>query len=473
MQKLIANRLRSMVKRIINLSKTLRMTIILACFGISLQAQSELLIDKVIGRVGTESILISDVENQYSYQVQRYPEAGNDLKCEILQSILAQKLIVHQAKLDSIEIPQDQIEASLQFRIDNVLRQMNGDESQFEDYYDMTINEMRDNLREDLEHQMLAEQMQSKVINEVRITPKEVKEFFRQIEPDSIPYLNAEVELIEIVAAPEVNKEERAKALQQIIDIRKRIVDGGESFEDLAIIYSDDPGSGSRGGDLGKAERGVYVQEFEAAAFGLEDDEISEPVESEHGFHIIKMIKRHGNKIHVKHILVKPNITQDDKDISRAKLDSLKLRIEADSISFRNAVKSYSMEDVPSYHNNGAIQNPTTGKPSFETAELPSDIYFAIEDLEVGDITETLEYPLPTGETYYRLILLESKTRPHKASLDQDYNKILNFAKESKKNEYFSKWLENKLKETFVELDSKYLVCPEINKLLEVDQFNN
>jgi peptidyl-prolyl cis-trans isomerase SurA len=444
--------------------------------GISLcevEGQQEIVIDKVIARVGTESILISDVENQYSYQAERFPGESDELKCEILQSLVAQKLIVHQAKLDSIEVPVDQLEANLDFRIQNVLRQMNGDESFFEEYYGMTINEMRDNLRSDLEQQMLAEQMQNKVISEVNITPKEVKEFFSNIPVDSIPFLNAEVELSEIVIAPEINEEERSKALQQIVDIRKRIIEGGESFEELAVVYSDDPGSGSRGGDLGFAERGIYVQEFEAAAFSLDDGEISDPVESVHGFHIIKMIERRGNKIHVKHILVKPNITQVDLDRAKAKLDTIKMEVEEGKMSFEEAVTLYSNDEVPSYHNNGRMQNPNSGKYSFETAELPSDIYFAIEDIEVGEITDPIEYPLPTGETYFRLIKLESKTRPHRASLEKDYTKILNFAKESKKNEYFSQWLEDKLKETFVELDRKYLVCPDLEELLVESKLND
>ena len=442
----------------------------LLAFSKPLCAQENLVIDKIIAKVGTEYILLSDVESQYSFASERAGDGSLDLKCEILQSLVGQKLIVHQARLDSIEIPADQIEASLDFRIDGVLRQMNGDEAFFEDYYGMTINEMRENLREDLEQQMLVERMQNELLNSVTITPKEVKEYYAEIPQDSIPYLSAEVEISEIVVKPEVNAIERAKALQQIIDLRKRIVEGGENFEELATKYSDDPGSARNGGDLGYAERGIYVQEFEAMAFSLEENEISDPFLSVHGYHIIKMIDRRGNKIRVKHILIKPNITSDDMDLAKVKLDSVRIAIDSSKMTFRDAVKRYSIEDVPSYHNGGRIQNPATQKALFDMADLPSEIYFAIEELEVGDVSTPLEYPLPTGEKYYRIIKLDSKTKPHRASLEQDYTKIQEYAKESKKNVYFSDWLENKINSTFIEVDKAYLNCPSLNRMIEGDK---
>ncbi len=442
-------------------------TLLIICSGIIVNAQERLLIDKVVCKVGTETILLSDVESQYSYAADQTAGLNPNLKCEIFQSIIGQKLIIHHAKLDSVIVSDDELEANLNFRIDGVLRQMNGDEALFEEYYDMTVNEMRDNLREDLEHQMLAERMQGKIINEVEITPKEVKEFFRSIPFDSIPYLNAEVEISEIVVKPEVNEDERIKALDKVSDIRKKIVEGGEDFGELAIKHSDDPGSGSRGGDLGFAERGTYVQDFEATAYALEENEISDPVETEFGFHIIQMIKRAGTKIKLRHILIKPTITDDDKSKAQIKLDTIKAQIERAEITFSQAVKKYSFEDVPSYHNNGSIQNPNTGKTTFETAELPTEIYFAIEEMDVNDVSTSLEYPLPTGEVYYRIIQLQSKTRPHKASLEMDYTKILNYAKESKKNEYFSAWLEEKLKDTYIDIDRNFLNCPDLDKFIQ------
>ena len=436
---------------------------------LQLTAQDRMIIDKVIARVGTESILLSDVEEQHSYAITQGGEDTPELKCQILESLMGQKIIVHQAKLDSVIISDEEIESSLDFRIEQVLRQMNGDEKFFEEYYQMTVTEMRENLRDDLEHQMLAERMQSSVLNEVNITPSEVKTFFKSIPTDSLPFLNAEVEVAEIVVKPQINEEERLLSLKKILDIRKRIIEGGEDFAELSKKYSDDPGSGSRGGDLGFAERGTYVQEFEAAAYVLEKGEISEPVETQFGFHLLELIERRGNKIHLRHILIKPEITSADNELAKVHLDSVKAMIVNGEMTFTEAAKKHSEEEVPSYHQNGMLQNSRTGKYAFETAELPSEIYFAIEEMNVNDISETLEYPLPTGEVYFRIVQVVSMTKPHRASLEQDYSKILNFAKESKKNEYFTAWLEEKVGSTYIKIDSDYLTCPSIEELLNVN----
>lgn len=439
----------------------------LVCLATQLSAQDKFLIDKVIAKVGTENILLSDVESQYSYSVEQAGFADPDMKCQIMQSLIGQKLIVHHAKLDSIVVLEEEIESNLDFRIDQVLRQMNGDEQFFEEYYGMPVNEMRENLREDLNQQMLAERMQMQILDEVSITPKEVKQFYKSIPVDSIPYLNAEVELQEIVLKPEVNADEKAKALKKILDLRKKIINEEADFADLAKTYSDDPGSGSQGGDLGFAVRGTFVPDFEAAAYSLEKREISDPIETEYGYHILQLLERRGNKINIRHILIKPELTEEDNIKTKTKLDTIKAQIEREEITFSEAVKKYSHDKTPSYHNNGSLLNPNTGGPSFQTSELPSEIYFASEGLEIGDITDPLDYPLPTGETHYRLIKLVSKTRPHKASLEEDYSKIQRYAKESKKNEYFSNWLEEKFQNTFIKVETGYMECPELDKMIK------
>lgn len=443
--------------------------IILCLVGLCTQisAQDRFLIDKVIAKVGTETILLSDVESQYSYTAEQAGYAEPGMKCEIMKSLIGQKLIVHHAKLDSVEVLEEEIESNLDFRIDQVLRQMNGDEQFFEEYYGMPVKEMRENLREDLRQQMLAERMQMQILNEVSITPKEVKEFYRSIPVDSIPYLNAEVELQEIVLKPEVNADEKAESLKKVLELRKKIINEEADFGDLAKTYSDDPGSGSQGGDLGFVERGTFVPDFEAAAYSLEKREISDPIETEYGYHILQLLDRRGNKINVRHILIKPELTEDDNLKAQAKLDTIKAQIEREEITFSAAVKKHSYEKIPSFNNNGILRNPNTGGVSFQTSELPSEIYFASEGLEVGDITAPLEYPLPTGETYYRLIKLVSKTRPHKASLEEDYSKIQRYAKESKKNEYFNNWLEDKFQSTFIKVEAGYLECPELDRLMK------
>jgi len=441
--------------------------IILMFLVTNLIGQEKLVIDKVIAKVGGEQILLSDVEAQYAFAQEQEGNSGEEFKCSILESLIGQKMIVHQAKLDSIVVGEDEVNAQLDFRIDGVLRQMNGDEAFFQEYYGMTVVEMRENLREDLEKQLLAERMQQQILSEVEITPSEVEAFFGSIPQDSIPYMNSEVEIGEIVLKPEVNETEKTKSLKTILDLRKRIMEDEEDFATLAAKYSDDPGSGSRGGDLGFAVRGSFVPEFEGAAYSLDKGEISEPVETEYGFHIIQMIERRGNRIHLRHILIKPEITNDDLDKTVAQLDSIKSEIENEEITFAEAVKKYSLDAVPSFHNNGRVQNPNNGKSFFETNELPPEVYFATEEIQVDQITAPLEYPQPSGESYYRIIQLQSRTKPHRASLATDYTKIQLFAKQSKKNEYFNTWVNDKMKSTYIDIDKNYITCPNIDEILE------
>ncbi len=440
--------------------------LLLIGFCAQISGQDTMLIDRVIAKVGNETILLSDIESQYGFAVQQSGFPDPSVKCDIMDGLIGQKLIVHHAKLDSVIVSPEEVESNLDFRISQVLRQMNGDEEFFEQYYGMTVATMRGNLREDLEQQLLAERMQQTLLNQVTITPREVKEFFHSIPTDSLPYLNAEVELAEIVINPKVNSDEKAKALKKVLEIRQRILDGAD-FGSEAQTYSDDPGSGAQGGNLGFAERGTFVPEFEATAYGLEKGELSDPVETEFGYHIMELLERRGNKINIRHILVKPEITDADQEKARTELDSVKAQIQRNEITFQAAVKKYSYDKIPSFNNNGMLQNPNTGKTTFETAELPSEIFFAVEDLEAGDITDSMEYPLPTGETYYRIIKILDKKKPHRASLEQDYAKLQQYARESKRNEYFNNWINEKLESTYIQLEEGYLDCPNLDIYLK------
>jgi peptidyl-prolyl cis-trans isomerase SurA len=440
-------------------------TALLSGMAFSTNAQS-MIVDKVIAKIGSELVLLSDLEDQYQYIAKQQPGIGPDAKCGIMENLIAQKVIIYQAKLDSVEVTDAELDAQLDYRFESILRQMNGDEEFFKEYYGYTVSEMRDRVREDQKQQILAEKMQGSLIGSVTITPKEVEEFYNSIPADSLPFLNAEVEISEIVMAPQVNAEERQKTLEQITQVREDIIAGKISFEEAAKKYSSD-GTASRGGDLGFAKRGVYVPAFEATAFQLKKDEISDIVETEFGFHIIQLIERRGNSIHVRHVLMSPKITPADEELARQVLDSIRTEIENDSLSFEVAVKRHSLKDTPSYGNSGRIKNPKTGNTFFETNDLDPDIYFEIIDLEPGQLTKVFEATDLRGGKLFKIIKLVSETRPHKANLEQDYNKIALFAKESKKNIFFNEWVSEKMEETYIKVDNNYNFCENLDQWID------
>lgn len=431
-------------------------TVLLGLMPISGRAQ---VIDRVVGKVGSEFILLSEIEEEFSYAKTKSPGLPEDLKCDILDNIIAQKLVVYQAKIDSVDVTDEEVELQLDFRFESVLRQMNGDEAFFQEFYGASIAQMKERYKDDQKSKILAEKMQQKLISEIEITPKEVEEFYKSIPYDSIPYFKSEMEISEIVLVPTVNDEERSKALNKITELRNQVVNNEATFSDIASKYSQDPGSALRGGDLGFAKRGVYVPEFEATVFSLAKEELSEVIETEYGFHFIQQMERRGNAVRARHVLIKPEITDADLKIAEKKLDTIRRLILADSMSFEAAVKKYSLKSSPSYSNAGRVKNQNNNSTFFSADDFDPDTYFAIFELKKGEISKPLEISLPGGKKAYRIIRLNSISKPHKANLKQDFDKIANFAKESKKNEYFLKWLDKKRSSTFIYVDPMFGHC--------------
>ncbi len=437
-------------------------TLLLSLASLQLLAQDRQLVDYVVSKVGDEIILLSDVELKFKYEEERRGYLPEEAKCSFLEQIMGEKLLVNQAKLDSIIVDDGMVEQQLSGRIDQILGMMNNDISQFESYYGKTVAEVRNEMREDLKSQLTAERMQSEVMANIQITPKEVKQYFDEIPKDSLPYFSSEVEVGEIVVNPKVSPEEREKSIKKLEDIRARIL-AGEDFGELARLYSDDAGSARLGGDLGLQKRGTFVPAFEAAAYNLTEGELSEIIESEFGFHLIELLERRGNLIHTRHILVKPEITEADLEQTVAYLDSIRQIYQTDSVSFEEMVKRYSDEKVQSYNNGGRMLNPATGNTFFETAQLDVDIFFAIDTLEEGEMSAPIEFTKQTGEIVYRVILLQSRTKPHQANLSQDYTKIKNAAIEARKSSYLNDWLEEKVQSTYVEIAPAFLSgCPNL-----------
>ncbi len=432
-------------------------------------AQTRSIIDKVVAKVGGEIILLSEIEEQFSAVKAERGVLPDSFRCIILDNLLTQKLLLNQAKLDSVTVTDEEVEAQLTARIDRILKLMNGDISQFEAYYGRTISEVKSQFRRDLRDQIMVERLQSQLMTEASVTPSEVKSFFETIPKDSLPFFSSEVEVREIVYYPKANSTERERAITRLEELRRRIVEDGEDFAEIARVHSDDA-SARAGGDLGWAKRGDYVAEFEATVYNLERDEISEVIESEFGFHVIQLLERRGNSVHARHILVDPEITEPDLAMAYSKLDSVRTLILSDSISFSKAVKRFSTEKVQSYNNDGRMVNPSTGSTVFEISELEPEIYFAIDTLEAGDITTPIGFLDFRGKKGFRIVLLESRTKPHKASLNLDYSKIRQATLEQKQNIFINEWVEGKIASTFVEIDPFFKSCPILRKWNKSDR---
>jgi len=419
------------------------------------------IIDKVIATVGGELLLLSEVEDQYALSLAQQGDLPEDARCAIVGQLLANKLLINQAKLDSVEVSEAEVQTQLDARIERILSYMNGDIEQFEAYYGQSIGAVKEQFREDLRNQIMTDRMRSQIMSNVSVTPSEVKDFFNSIPTDSLPYFSSEVEISEIVMKPEVNAEEKKSAIEQLEEIRAEIISGETDFPTMAETYSMD-GSARLGGDLGWASRGKFVPEFEAAAYKLEDQEISEVVETQFGFHLIQMLGRRGNSINVRHILIRPDITDADLELTYNKLDSIRQLILNDTITFSRAVKKFSYEDMQSYSNDGRMQNPVTGNTFFEVGDLDPDIYFTIDTMDVGGISAPFSFK-QGNERFFRILKMESRTQPHTADLEQDYAKIQQAAIESKRNGFINDWVEERIGGTFISIDARYNGCPNLS----------
>ena len=427
-----------------------------------MSAQDTIILDKIVAKVGGEVIFHSEVSEQMAMMRERKMNPGRKEQCTILESLMAQSMLVHYAKIDSIKVTDDEVEAEIDARMNHILGMMNNDRRLFQEYYGQTVSEMREQVREYTHRKMLGDRMQAEIMNKVDVTPAEVLEFFNKIPKDSLPYFNAEVEIAEIVIFPEINEEERGKALDKIGMVKEQLK-AGEDFAALARKYSDD-GSARDGGDLGWTTRGSFVPEFEAAAFQLEVNETSDIIETEYGYHIIQLLERRGNSIHTRHILIRPRITDADREMVIEQLEEVRRSILDEEIAFPDAVRKFGDKRVQSFSNNGRMINPKTNNTFFETADVDSEIFFSIDTIEIWEITPPIEYRTPLGDYSYKIVQLQARTAPHQANLKQDYSRIQDAARESKKNEVFSDWVDDHIPNTYIMLDPSYGDCPNIER---------
>lgn len=425
--------------------------------AVKAQPQSGEIIDQVISVVGTNVILKSDIENQFmQYKAQGLGDDG-DAKCQILEEMLFQKLLINQAELDSLQVPEKEIDAELDHRINTFISQI-GSEEKLELYYNKKIREIKAEFKEIIKDQLLAQKMQQKLTKDIKLTPSDVQKFFRNIPVDSLPKVNSSTEIQQIVMYPKVSEVEKQEIHDKLEAMRKRVL-AGEKFSTLAVLYSEDQGSARNGGELGFVGRTDLVPEFAGVAFKLkEPGDVSRVVETEYGYHIIQLIERKGEKINARHILLSPKVSPNESVRIAGRIDSLYNKLKADSILFDDAVAQFS-EDEKSKNNNGLMYNPYTGSAKFEDEHLDPRTKFTIQDLKIDEVSKPFESKDEKGKQVYKIVRVKSKTKAHTANLKDDYKEIQEMAIAFEKQNTVKEWIKSKIENTFINIDKTYANC--------------
>ena len=421
------------------------------------KAQNEKVVDEIAALVGSHPVYWSDVEAQFA-QAKAQGMKGDQftLKCEIFENLVFQKLLVYQAEIDSLVVSDDQVNSELDRRLRYYIQQF-GSQQKLEEFYDKSLEEFKNELREPLRLELLSQQAQGAIVENVKMTPNETKEYFNGLKPDSIPIIPTEYEIGQIVKTPVVGASQLKEAKDKLAALRTRVVKG-EKLSTLAVLYSEDPGSAAKGGELGLFTRGSMAPEFESAAFNLKNKgDISEVIKTKFGYHLLQLIERKGDFVNVRHILIIPKVSPDDLVVAAAKLDSIADKVRDDSLTFIKAAILYS--DDPGKVNGGLIQSQSSGNTRLAADELDPKVFFVIDKMKPGEISGSVPYTTEDGTQAYRVLYLQLRTEPHKANMKDDYNKIQEWALDNKKAKVVAKWIETKSKTAYIRLGNKFKSC--------------
>jgi peptidyl-prolyl cis-trans isomerase SurA len=426
----------------------------------------ETVIDQVVGVVGGNIILQSEIDAQIQQMTTAQEIVNQETRCKLLEELLYQKLLLAQAQKDSLTVTEQQIEQEQDRRINYFIQQF-GSEERFVSFYGKTVDDFKNDLKDNIRDLLLAQQMQGKITNDITITPNEVKNYFESIPEDSIQFINVEVEVGQIVKKPVITAEAKKEAKDKITSIRQRIMKGESSFSTMAALYSQDPGSASKGGLYEGIQRGQFVPEWDAWAFRMKPNEISEVFETMYGYFIVQLIQRRGDIVDARSLLVAPKIEPTDLLNAKLALDTIYEKINHnDSITFAAAAAKYS-DDEETKNNGGLILNPYSGASRFQMDELgqmDQSVAFAIDKLKVGDITKPMPFTTRDGKQAYHILYLKTRTTPHKMNLTDDYQKIQALALAKKQQDAIQTWVKKKASNTFVKITNDYKTCPFNNK---------
>lgn len=423
-------------------------------------AQNNKLVNKVLAQVGDNIILLSDIEIQKLQAKQSEMEVDFDFSCSVLEQLMVQELLVNQAKLDSIPVSDEQVDAEMENRLRIIEKDMGG-RDKLEEYYGKTTTQIKEEFRSVIKDRILAQEMERSITNGISVTPKEVSSFFEALPKDSVPFINMKLSFQQIVIYPDINAEDNKRAFNELNEVLDLILVGGKSFETMARIHSDDPGSASLGGKI-EASRGMMVPQFESTVFKLKVGEVSDIIETQYGYHIIKLISRKGDDYTCLHILNMPEFSNDAINNASVKMDECYKRLNENEITWNEAISIYSNDDRTK-QNSGIITNPITGDQLWDMEDLnqvDQQIYLLTDAMEKGDITSpNLYVDIYERKQGIRIVRLMERFTPHIANINDDYSLIKAAAENDKKEKIMGTWIDSKISNAFIRVDESYSKC--------------
>ncbi len=429
---------------------------ILGAYTVYGQNPGNKLLDKIIATIDDQILLESDLEKEYQYyQAHGRPEVAN-LKCKILEGLLINKMLLARAETEKINVLKEEVERMLAYKMQVFLSQA-GSQERLEQYTGKPIAVFKEELRNAVKEQLTVEKMRNKIVDGITITLAEVKKYFQELPDNELPYYATAVEVRQIVRYPTISQQDKLILIERLRALRDRI-QAGEDFGQLARQYSEDPGSASEGGELGFWRIGELVPAYEAAALALKPGEISQPVETPFGFHLIQLIERQKDRYQTRHILLKTTVSSSAMQEAQAYLDSIRTQILEKKITFEKAAITYSEDKATSSQGGLITDESQETKVSIES--LPSDVFFIVEKLQPGEISRVAEWTSPTGKRAVRMVYLKSKIPAHQANFQQDYDKIYQLALEDKKAQALTQWFKRVKEDTTIKVDPAYQACP-------------
>jgi peptidyl-prolyl cis-trans isomerase SurA len=428
-------------------------------------AQKKEKIDGVIAVVGDYIVLDSDIDLEYIQLKAQGVDTKNITRCELFGKQLEDKLYAHQAIQDSIVVTDAEVNSYMNEQLDAMIEQVGSLEKVIKFYKKKTEEDFRSYFFDIIKMNKLTSQMQKKIVDEVTITPEEVRNFFKGIPKDEIPTFGAEMEVAQIVIKPAITEDEKKRVIEKLKEIRQEVLNGS-SFFSKAVLFSEDPGSSSNGGFYKMNRKTAFVKEFKDVAFSLAEGEISEPFETEFGYHIIMVEKIKGQEVELRHILISPKVSSQAVKDAKAKIETIRQKINNKEITFADAAKS-SSDEKETRNNGGVLLNPRTMEPRFELTKMDPALYAQVSELKDGEVSLPILDQERGGGQFYKIVTVNNRFEEHQADFSKDYIKIKELALRDKQIKEIAKWTEEKIKETYIKINDEYKDCEFANNWIK------